>query len=319
LANGARFWVRWSGVGDDADDTLSAATKPPSGLVPGVVAGGRYRIVRTIGSGGMGEVFEAEDTVVGGRVALKALRADRASSPNAIERLRREIALARKVTHPNVCRTHDLGDHEGRVFLTMELLEGETLATRIARGRLAIEDARAIADQLIAGLGAAHAAGVVHRDFKSANVVMVGKRAVVTDFGLARSEVSDEANLTGDAAMLGTAAYMAPEQVQARPATAASDIYALGVVLFEMTTGVLPFRGDSPIATASLRLTTDPPRAASLRPDLPPAWDAAIARCLERHPGDRFASAERVAAAMRDDTPIAPPRPRSRPRRSRRR
>lgn len=296
-------------VGLEVDETAAAPARVAAGFVVGAQVAGRYRIVRTLGIGGMGEVFEVEDLVVGTRVALKALRADR-TAPAMVERLRRELALARKITHRNVCRIHDLGDHEGRVFLTMELLEGETLSERLQRGRPDHEAALAIADQLVAGLAAAHAEGIVHRDFKSSNVMLVGEgrpRVVVTDFGLARSAVVGEhADLTGDAAMLGTAAYMAPEQVEGKPVTAAADVYALGVVLFEMMTGELPFRGDTPLATASLRLTSDPPSARSRRSDVPYPWDATIARCLARAPGDRFARVEDLVPALRQKPPASP-------------
>ncbi|HEY5947808.1 MAG TPA: serine/threonine-protein kinase [Kofleriaceae bacterium] len=280
------------------DDTLSATNAPPTGFVVGAQVAGRYLLVRPLGCGGMGEVFEADDLVVGTRIALKVLRADHTDSAS-IERLRREIALARKITHRNVCRIHDLGEHEHRVFLTMELLAGETLAARIARGPLDLTEARTIVEQLALGLDAAHAAGVVHRDFKSSNIILAGDRAVVTDFGLARSEVVGEySRLTADTALLGSPAYMSPEQVEGRPATAASDIYAFGVVAFEMTTGQLPFHAESPFATASLRVTARAPRARRLRRDLPAAWDSMIARCLERNPRHRFACAADAVAHL---------------------
>ncbi len=283
------------------DETLPAPPARPSAFAVGSQIAGRYRIVRSLGVGGVGEVFEVEDLIVGSRVALKVLRADRTTS-TMIDRLRRELALARKITHRNVCRIHDLGEHDGRVFLTMELLEGETLADRIRRGPMPLDLVRTIVEQLVAGLAAAHAASVVHRDFKSSNVIVVGNepRVVVTDFGLARSDVAGEhTDLTGDTTMLGTAAYMAPEQVEGRPATTASDIYALGVVMFECVTGTVPFRGDTPLATASARLTESAPSARARRPELPPAWEATIARCLEREPHERFARVEDVALALR--------------------
>ena len=277
-----------------ADGVASTAPGGAS-FTAGCHVGGRYEIVRFIAAGGMGEVYEAVDQVLGTRVALKAVRAAHAGSAPAVDRLKREIALARKVTHPNICRVHDVGEHAGRAFLTMELLGGETLADRLKRGVLDESEIERIAPQLVAALGALHAAGVVHRDFKSSNIVLDGERVVVTDFGLARStEGSADARLTVDAALLGTPAYMAPEQVEGREATPVSDIYALGVVLYEMTTGALPFAEDTPLATATARLTKDPPV-----PDVAARWKASILRCLERAPEDRPRRVEDVLGARR--------------------
>ena len=288
-------------MGDPGSDrTLTAdgagvAASGGASFATGAHVGARYEIVRFIAAGGMGEVYEAEDKVLGTRVALKAVRAAHAGSAPAVDRLKREIALARKVTHPNVCRVHDVGEHAGRAFLTMELLGGETLADRLKGGALDDAEVARIAPQLVAALGALHAAGIVHRDFKSSNIVLDGERVVVTDFGLARStETGGDARLTADASLLGTPAYMAPEQVEGREATAASDIYALGVVLYEMTTGALPFAEDTPLATATARLTRDPPV-----PETSARWQGAILRCLERAPQDRPRRVEDVLGARR--------------------
>src|ERR1043165_3668787 len=222
---GSRYRGRMSG-GRTVEDTLPAADGGGPRLTLGVRAAGRYRILRFLGAGAMGEVYAAEDLIVGTTVALKTLRPELASSSHAIERFRREIAVARKVTDRHVCRTHDVGEHNGRVFLTMELLEGETLAERVrARGPLPMAEVEAIALQLTPGLAALHDAAVVHRDFKSANVILVQKdgveRAVITDFGLARSSDDRDAKLTTESGLLGTPAYMAPEQVEGREATPA--------------------------------------------------------------------------------------------------
>jgi tRNA A-37 threonylcarbamoyl transferase component Bud32/tetratricopeptide (TPR) repeat protein len=293
--------------GTASDDTLESATPPAA--VPFApetrVGAGRYRIVRSIAAGAMGEVFEAEDLVIGSRIALKVLHEHLAKSTHAVARLRREIALARKVTHSNVCRVHDVGEHEGRVFLTMELLAGETLADRIRRGSITREERERIAAQMVAGLAALHAAGVVHRDFKPANVVLVDGRVVITDFGLARGTEVGERDLTAEGAFLGTPGYMAPEQVEGREATEASDIYALGVVLYELATGEPPFRGDTAMAVATARLTEQPARPSTRSAGLSASWDASIMRCLARTPSERF---QRVEDVLR---PIAS-RPRGR-------
>ena len=227
-------------------------TRPPSGggrggghdpfdqrLPDGTQVAGRYRIVRLIGAGAVGEVYEAQDETIGEAVALKTLR-EGVDDPVSIERFRREIQLARKVTHRNVCRVFDVGRHElpdGKplVFITMELLRGEPLSHRIdARGRFTTEEALPIARQLADGLEAAHAAGVIHRDFKPGNIMLVdepaGTRAVITDFGLARTYALDEQSITVTGEAVGTPLYMAPEQVVTgkTPITRATDVYALG-------------------------------------------------------------------------------------------
>src|SRR6266511_1218558 len=309
----------------------SAATGPRS-LRPGAAAplgtfrpddvlSRRFRIVTFLAQGGMVEVYEAEDLELGGRGARKTIRREIATEPRIFQRFKREIALSRKVTHPNVCRIFDLFHHrmewgtgEAELsFLAMELLRGETLASRLrAVGRMTSVDALPIVEQMAAGLDAAHRAGVVHRDFKSANVVLVpsdgqgertdgrGLRAVVTDFCLSRS-VGGGGGLSTGLGMVGTCAYMAPEQVEGGEVTPAADIYALGVVLYEMVTGVKPFVGDSPLSTAMKRLKERPASPRVHVPDLDPAWEAAILRCLEPVPENRFASAGDVVQALKGD------------------
>lgn len=286
---------------------LEPGTASPESSAPELLAG-RFRILRFLAQGGMGAVYEAEDLELREHVALKIVRPGLARDPQAMERFRREVQLARKVTHPNVCRTFDIGSHHdaaGEVtFVTMELLAGETLAARLRRaGRLSVAEALPLAQQMSAALAAAHKAGVVHRDFKSANVVVVEEtgetRAVVTDFGLARGHGPlDAAPVTGTGAIVGTPDYMAPEQVAGGEITPATDVYALGVVLYEMVTGVRPFAGDSPISVALKRLSEPAPSPRTPVPDLDARWEAVILRCLERNPADRFASAEDVARAL---------------------
>jgi tetratricopeptide (TPR) repeat protein len=272
------------------DETLQPVPTGSAGVlrVGEVVSAGRYRITRFLAAGGMGEVYEAEDLIVGGTIALKTLRDELSASADAVDGLRREIALARKVTHANVCRLHDVGEHAGRVFLTMELLAGTTLAAHLATsGPLPVEELDRISAQLVTGLGALHAAGIVHGDFKTSNVMLVDGRAVITDFGLARATTERDPQVTSDAALRGTPAYMAPEQVEGRPPTPASDIYALGVVLFELATGRVPFREDTALATATARLHKAPPDPRALRRNLPPRWRKTISSCLARDPARR--------------------------------
>jgi tetratricopeptide (TPR) repeat protein len=288
-------------------DEPSGGSSRPS-LEPGEVLAGRYRVAGFLGQGTMGEVFEAEDLELGERVAVKALRPDIARDERLLLRFKKEILLAHRVTHPNVCRTFDLVYHESRegrrVFLTMELLEGETLAERLARtGRMSTGEALPIVRQIAAALDAAHAAGIVHRDLKTANVFLVsspfGSRAVVTDFGLAWSDdPSASPSLTHAGELLGSPAYMAPEQVRGDASSPATDVYALGVVLYEMVTGELPFLGESAFSTALKRLQEPPPSPRRRVSDLDPVWDRAILRCLERKPEDRFPRAGDLARAL---------------------
>ncbi|HXO43508.1 MAG TPA: serine/threonine-protein kinase, partial [Thermoanaerobaculia bacterium] len=285
-------------------------------FLPSEVAANRFRVVRLLGHGGMAQVFQAEDLELGQEVAIKVIRPELAPRRRAQELLRREVLLARRVTHPNVCRTFDVFHHQpgpgigtgpasadagetappGMLLLVMELLRGETLARRLAAGGpLTPAEALPIVCQLADALDAAHRSQVVHGDFKSSNVILEptcrGPRAVVTDFGLAQ-----HASMTAACAG-GTTAYMAPEQLERREVTPSSDIYALGIVIFEMVSGRRPLVGEMSGASTSLhfpRLASLPPR----RPRLPPGWEAAIGRCLAPAIGDRPANAGEVAAAL---------------------
>ncbi len=309
--------------GPTTQDTLQ--TSRPSGLSPdrrtfetGEMVAGRYKIVRFIDQGGMGEVYEADDSALGQRVALKTIRPTVASDQEALARFKREIHVARQVTHHNVCRIYDLGAHRSDsplaslypggeiLFVTMELLQGETLADRLTRqGPIPVAEGVVLARQMAEALDAAHAAGVVHRDFKSANVFLESPspgrtRAVVTDFGLARTEDGEGlgGSLTIAGSVLGSPAYMAPEQVEGGKVTGAADRYAFGVVLYEMCTGQVPFRGETPLATAVKRLTENPPSPREIAPGLDRHWERTILKCLERHPENRFASGAAIVEAL---------------------
>jgi len=278
----------------------------PAELAERVVFAGRYEILGLLGSGGMGSVYRAWDRVLEEHVALKTLRSDVVASDRALERLRREAKLARRVTHPNVARTFDIGEHGDERFLTMELVEGESLSGLLAReGRLHPSRATQIALDLCAGLGAAHAVGVVHRDLKPENVLLDKKgRVVITDFGIAcaRQDASSSLGTLGGA--VGTPAYMAPEQVEALPdVDARADIYALGVLLFEMLTGKMPFTGSSPFAVASARLTNDAPDPRRERGELPETLCRIVTRCMARHRHDRYANAAQVATELGASAP----------------
>lgn len=298
---------------------IASGTEPASVVLgPGTVVAERFRIVRRLGSGGMGEVYEAWDQELGTAVALKTLRSDLVGDHVALERFRREIQVARQVTHRNVCRIFDFvhdraGDAGGLqrrlVGLTMELLPGETLSDRLARtGPMAPERVLPIVRQVAAALMAAHRAGVVHRDLKAGNVMLVPgesegvpERVVVTDFGLAcqvAGPASSSPPLTGLNMVVGTADYMAPEQAQGTEATPASDIYSLGVILFELVTGRRPHEAPTPMATLLRRLREPAPSPRELRPDIELRWDLVIRRCLALRPEDRFGTAAEVVAAL---------------------
>ena len=260
----------------------------------------------------MGEVYEAHDCVLNERIALKTVASTVCDSPQAVRRLKAEVHLARRVSHPNVCRIYDLGSHVlGTTdvvvsFLTMEFVEGETLGEHLRqRGALSIDRALSFARQLLHGLSAAHRAGFLHRDFKSDNVMLrAGPDGelvpLILDFGLARSLDADLLRLStgGDQGFVGTLCYMAPEQIEGKPLCVASDVYAFGVVWFEMLTGTLPFSGDSAAANGLARLHKPPPAPSRLNPQVPKALDRIVLRCLSRFPEDRFKSADEVIEAL---------------------
>ena len=312
-----REWVSAAAAAYAVTESGRETVREPPKLAAGMVLARRYRLVRLLGRGGMGEVHEAEDLELHEHIALKTVAHVAADDDAAIARLKREVQLARRVTHPNVCRVFDLGIHapEGGpriVFLTMELLRGESLAERIVRaGRLEPAQAAELGAQMAEALAAAHAVGVVHRDFKSGNVMLLeGKtRAVITDFGLARAQqIASSITASQQGMLIGTPAYMAPEQVEGGEATPASDLYSLGIVLYEMVTGERPFDADTPLATAIKRLTTPAPSPRTRVPGLDPLWERVIVRCLSRRPASRFGSANQVAAILRGRASIEHPR-----------
>ena len=266
-----------------SDALGQAAQSPPSsGLTNGERIADRYLVLEPLGTGGMGSVYRVLDEQLGEEVALKLLEL---GDSEAKDRFRREVRLARRITHVNVARTHDIGEHGDRCFLTMEYVAGTALDQMLAaRGVLEREQAVDIIQQVARGLGAAHAAGVVHRDLKPANVLLAMPRAVVTDFGIARNLSSER--ITLDTQLLGTPHYMAPEQVLGEPADTAADIYALGMVLYECLTGTLPFAGDSAFAIALARCRQAPTDPRDYVP-LPDALAELVLACLRQPAAER--------------------------------
>jgi len=302
------------GAAIDASQTrtltgAAAERRPSSGaldgaqFVPGTMLVDRYRIVGLLGRGGMGEVYRAEDLKLGQPVALKFLPKAVTHRPDRLARFHQEVRLARQVSHPNVCRVHDIGETGGQHFLSMEYIDGEDLASLLRRiGRLPSDKALELARQVCAGLAAAHDRAVLHRDLKPANVLIDGRgQARIADFGLAHlaGERKDAPEIAG------TPGYMAPEQLEGREVTTRTDVYALGLVLYEMFTGKRALTvDDKPFARPGRNGATliSP---STLLPDLDPAIERVILRCLERDPARRPGSANAVAAALPGGSPLA--------------
>ena len=279
---------------------------------PGRVLGGRYRLVSPIARGGMATVWVADDPVLSRRVAVKILRDDLAADEGTRARFRHEAIAAARLSHPNIVSTYDTGDDDGVAYIVMELVEGPTLRHLIdQQGGLPVADVIRIGKQVADALDAAHRAGLVHRDVKPANVLVPPAGPVkVTDFGIAKAAGADDLTRTGT--VMGTARYLAPEQVNGRPTDPRTDVYALGLLMYEALCGHPPFGGDTEIATAMARLTTAAPAVRAERPEVSQALDDVIHRCLARQPSARFGSAAAVRDALdraRLDPTGAIPRP----------
>ncbi|HEY5957694.1 MAG TPA: protein kinase [Polyangiaceae bacterium] len=307
LVNEAAHALDATPVNDSAGPTWNTTFQPNA------MVARRYRVLRLLARGGMGDVYEAYDTALRERVAIKTVTSTACDNSQAVAYLKAEVQLARRVSHPNVCRIFDLGTHATEVsgvdihFLVMEFVEGESLGKRLRQsGPLPIETAQTLALQLLSGLGAAHQAGILHRDFKSDNVMLRrdpsgSTTPVILDFGLAKV-FNDNGRISitqhHGHSLVGTIGYMSPEQVEGASLSAASDLYAFGVVWFEMLTGRLPFEAETPAAAALARLYRSPTLPSTINSNIPPRLEALILKCLSRDRSARFASAEELIDAL---------------------
>ena len=288
----------------------SGSTSRPT-FEPGSSFGARYRIESLLGQGGMGAVYRAYDTDLERTVALKLVRPELAASVETMQRFKQELLLASKISHKNILRIHDLGDSDGIKFISMAFVEGSDLAGVIeASGRLPLERALKFTVQLCAALEAAHREGVVHRDLKPQNILIdQADNLYVSDFGLAKSLAPEASTMTRSGQLLGTPRYMSPEQVEAKELDHRSDLYSLGLILFEIYTAEVPFRGDSALQIMFQRVTAIPTDPRTLRPELPDYLANIILKCLERDPANRYQSAREILADLEaQSTPgLSPP------------
>ena len=271
-----------------------------------------YRVTGKLGTGGMGVVYEAEDTRLPRKVALKFLPDEVADDADATRRFRREAETIALLSHPHICTIYDVDEHEGRAFIAMECVAGVNLKTYIARHAPATADVVDLALQIADALGAAHGKGIVHRDIKPGNIIVTDdKRVKVLDFGLARRFRTDD---TGELGLegstmpgrpMGTANYMAPERILQLPLDPRSDLFSLGVVIYEMATGRLPFAGASPSETVTNVLEKEPAPLTALAPQHPKALEQIVRRLLAKRASERFASAAELSEALRALQPAA--------------
>jgi serine/threonine protein kinase len=271
-------------------------------LVKGsLLAGGRYEILSPLGRGGMGMVYRAHDRMLEETVALKVLRPDIAQSPDVARRFRSEIKLARKVTHANVCRIHDYGEDGSLGYIAMEIVEGMDLKQlRTRQGPLSTAQAYEAVIQMAEGLQAIHDSGVVHRDLKTSNVMLDAHGKIkLMDFGIAKEMGGATLGATAMGHVVGTPEYMSPEQARGQKLDFRSDLYSMGIVIYEIFTGHVPFRGDTPIATIYLNLEQPPPLEGPEAAGIPPALVPVLAKALAKDPGERHSSARELAAALR--------------------
>jgi eukaryotic-like serine/threonine-protein kinase len=290
-------------LGPEAETLDGAARATLSGVSPGALLGQRFEILSVLGAGGMGIVYKARDRELDDLVALKMLKRDLWGDRSQLERLKSEIKLARKITHPNVLRTHDFGEIDGVPYISMEYVRGVTLRYMLDHtagdqaGRLPYSAGLRLAKQLCAGLAAAHSVGVLHRDIKPENLILEPTgNAKLMDFGIARPikrpTTGIEAGQTEAGFIVGTPLYLSPEQLEGQEVDARADIYSTGVVLYEIFTGELPFNGQSAVEIMMKHLRDPAPPPRSHWPEIPPKLEAIILRCLEKNPEARYRTVE---------------------------
>ena len=281
---------------------------------------GPYEIQSPLGAGGMGEVYRAKDVRLDRTVAVKVLASHLSSSPELKQRMEREARAISSLNHPHICHLYDIGSQDGTDYLVMEFLEGETLAERLRKGALPLNEILKIGTAVAEALAVAHRQGIVHRDLKPGNIMLTKGGAKLMDFGLAKSgggglgsgassapllsgartmsQASPVSPLTTAGTMIGTIQYMSPEQIEGKEADARSDLFALGAVLYEMVTGARPFEGKSQISVASAILEKEPEPISVVQPLTPPAFEHIVAACLAKNPEDRFRDRARRRAAV---------------------
>jgi len=286
-----------SGSAPPTSSSSSRAFEDAIGVVifqPGTMLGGRYQLLRVLGQGGMGAVYQARDQELGRIIALKVIRPELAGNPSILQRFKQELILSRNVTHKNVVRIYDMGEADGTKFITMEYVEGEDLRSMLARdGKIAPQQAVEIVQQICRALDAAHAEGVIHRDLKPQNVMLEPQgRVVVMDFGLARSLEAPGMTQTGT--LVGTLEYMSPEQAMGAELDQRSDLFAVGLIFFELLTGKVPYKADTGIATLMKRTHERAIPASDVDTGVPKSLSVIVAKCLEREPAQRFQSAQDV-------------------------
>ena len=267
---------------------------PGEELTSGSTFAGRYQIIEELGLGGMGRVYKVLDQETNERIALKLIKPEIATDKKAIERFRNELTTARKIVQKNVCRMYDLNKEKENCFITMEYISGQDLKGLIRQtGQLIVGKAISIAKQICDGLSEAHKLGVVHRDLKPSNI-MIDKEgnARIMDFGIARS--IKEKGITGTGMMIGTPEYMSPEQAEAKEVEFRSDIYSLGIILYEMVTGRLPFEGDTPLSIAMKHKGETPKDPKDLNPQIPEDLNQLILKCMEKDKENRYQTAEQI-------------------------
>src|SRR5690349_3247549 len=264
-------------------------------LQPGTDFGPRYRIESLLGEGGIGTVYKAHDKELGRTVALKLVRPEYAASPAAMARFRQELLLASKISHKNILRIHDLGDAGGMKFISMAYVDGQDLGRLMERGRLPLERVLSFTKQLCSALDAAHSEEVVHRDLKPNNILIdKAENLFVMDFGLAKSFENDATMMTRTGQILGTPRYMAPEQVEAKPVDHRADIYAFGLILYEMVTGEIPFRAETTLQLMYQRVNETPKDPRTVSPDVPEYLAKIILKCLEKDAAKRYQSTREI-------------------------